>query len=279
MNIDGCHVLSDCINTVGSFYCQCHDGYEFEDDTNSTCINIDECVVTPPCDINANCTDTVGSFDCECNDGYSGNGTFCEDFDECTHDTDGCDINAWCNNTIGSFDCYCNIGYEFVNGSDICSDINECLDSNATDHSCSYVPEGICTNTEGSYECSCPQGMGGNGTKVDPCYETITCDANEVIDKCANLNCYTTCETYLNYQNDSCPVSNQTRALALQLLSYDEDLEDGIISLEQYEHKKFLLFEEPNEKDEDDFDEIEYDDEEEEEDSVGFFDVLGSMQD
>merc|ERR1712187_358773 len=149
--------------------------------------------------------------------GFVGNGTFCSDFDECTGNTHDCDPNASCNNTVGSFYCYCNTGYEF-NASDICIDINECLSPNDTEHDCSYDPEGICTNTAGSYECSCPQGMGGNGTKADPRYETIVCGPNEEIDACANLNCFTTCETHLNYLNDSCPVDNQTLSVALAAL-------------------------------------------------------------
>ena len=38
------------------------------------------------CDVNANCTNTVGGFECECNEGLFGNGTHCEDINECADD-------------------------------------------------------------------------------------------------------------------------------------------------------------------------------------------------
>merc|ERR1712025_645256 len=109
-------------------------------------------------------------------------------------------------------------------GTDHCIDIDECARYNeTTDHECSYEPEGICTNTIGSYECSCPQGMGGNGTLDDPCYETIVCLDNEEIDACANLNCYKTCDSYLNYLADVCPVGNSTRIKANRLLLLEQE--------------------------------------------------------
>ena len=69
---------------------------------------------------------------------------------------------------------------------------------------------GICSNTIGSYECSCPDGMGGNGTIEEPCFERFDCDKNEVISACANLECFATCATFLNYQSDICP-KNETQ--------------------------------------------------------------------
>ena len=36
------------------------------------------------CHIDANCTNTDGGFECECYDGFSGNGTYCEDVNECS---------------------------------------------------------------------------------------------------------------------------------------------------------------------------------------------------
>ena len=49
------------------------------------------------------------------------------------------------------------------------------------------------------------KGMGGSATNSDPCYELVTCEANQTIDACANINTYATCETYLNYLNDTDP--------------------------------------------------------------------------
>ena len=49
---------------------------------------------------------------CECNDGYTGDGTACEDIDECAEAIDNCHEQASCTNDMGSFSCVCNQGYE-----------------------------------------------------------------------------------------------------------------------------------------------------------------------
>ncbi len=41
------------------------------------CVDIDECLETPPCDMNAICSNTDGSLDCTCNSGFFGNGYVC----------------------------------------------------------------------------------------------------------------------------------------------------------------------------------------------------------
>ena len=63
--------------------------------------------------MNAACTDNIGSYDCSCNTGYLGDGSTCEDINECNETSlmHNCDINATCNNTDGSFTCTCHRGY------------------------------------------------------------------------------------------------------------------------------------------------------------------------
>ena len=70
-----------------------------------------------------------------------GNGTFCEDLDECLFDIHNCGENSFCVNSYGAFECECNPGFEFdSNGT--CVDVNECLAPDTNDHKCSYDPEG-----------------------------------------------------------------------------------------------------------------------------------------
>ena len=75
---------------------------------------MDECAdSTHNCDINDSYTDNDGSFSCACNLSWEGDGTTCNDFDECSiallrnllHNGD---VNAGCVNPAGSFSCGCN---------------------------------------------------------------------------------------------------------------------------------------------------------------------------
>ncbi|XP_028412098.1 fibrillin-1-like [Dendronephthya gigantea] len=71
--------------------------------------NINECHYR--CHHNATCNKTIGSYTCVCNEGFTGNGTVCEDVDECALETHTCDLDATCNNTIGSYTCTCKDGF------------------------------------------------------------------------------------------------------------------------------------------------------------------------
>ena len=98
MGISGCS--QECVNTVGSYYCGCDDGYLLLSD-NHTCtghltteiyiiiitiINIDkdECMTEANiCD--QLCINDPGSFHCACNTGYllKSNGITCTSMQQC----------------------------------------------------------------------------------------------------------------------------------------------------------------------------------------------------
>ena len=87
-NADLCLNDGTCINTDGSFHCQCLTGY-----TGITCesgetfysgqsnglrielkklsLDVDECM-TQPCENDGQCTNSVGSFSCACTPQWSG---------------------------------------------------------------------------------------------------------------------------------------------------------------------------------------------------------------
>merc|ERR1712136_705181 len=175
--LNNCGANAICTNTVGSYSCACAVGYTGD---GITCVDINECALTPAvCDVNAICLNVEGSYSCNCNAGYTGTGIpgDCVDINECTSGATACSANAVCSNTIGSFTCACATGYERQSGdggppapeSLICVDINGC--TRGTDN-CNDVT-GVCTNTEGSFTCSCIAGYQGDG---------ITCtDINECL--------------------------------------------------------------------------------------------------
>ena len=98
-NQGACPVSAVCINTQGSFICQCNNGFE-----GHLCTDVDECSTNAAgCDMNADCINTdlgvatvflskaldlinrfhykhpmsEGSFKCDCRIGYYGNGVIC----------------------------------------------------------------------------------------------------------------------------------------------------------------------------------------------------------
>lgn len=98
-----------------------------------------------------------GTLRCVCPSGYSdenGDGSVCEDKDECaaaTHDCDA-DPEASCENVDGGFECTCPLGYEGDgHGDDGCTDRDECADPDFND----CLSEEQCTNSPGGHSCGC----------------------------------------------------------------------------------------------------------------------------
>ncbi|XP_072048085.1 uncharacterized protein [Amphiura filiformis] len=201
---DNCNpVNGTCTNTIGSFTCSCKAGY---DGDGIICTELNECG-SNPC-LNGECIDQINAFECNCNGtGYEGN--FCQiDIDECDRSTDDCNpVNGTCTNTIGSFTCSCKAGYD--GDGIICTELNECgsnpclhgecmdrintfecncngtgyegffcqIDIDECDRdkdNCNPV-NGTCTNTIGSFTCSCIAGYDGDGII---CTELNECDSN-----------------------------------------------------------------------------------------------------
>jgi len=138
-DINECHAqpcsgpTSSCENVPGSHQCFCGEGYEL-DDTESICVDIDECQTLGQC-MMGQCWNTLGSFEC-CT-------TTTHDFNELTGE---CTLKNPCE------DFNCDSGYEckvtntLLNEAE-CVDIDECDQVNT----CNEVEE--CRNTDGSYVC------------------------------------------------------------------------------------------------------------------------------
>lgn len=195
-----------CVNTQGSFRCECFPGYVLQEDT-FTCAqeaahednrlkendraaaeptsppppppptepaaSLDLCEGNHPCQ--QQCTSVGGRLQCSCFPGFSllADGHSCEDINECSSPR-ACQLNQRCVNTVGSYTCLrlisCPQGYR-VN-SDICEDVNECAEQS---HDCG--PGFECVNTQGSFRCNpkpqCAVGFQrdahGNCLDIDEC--------------------------------------------------------------------------------------------------------------
>ncbi|GAA50962.1 neurogenic locus notch homolog protein 3 [Clonorchis sinensis] len=194
----GCQHL--CVNTYGSFRCECHDGYQIDPRDPSRCVASETC--------ETRCTRGQGYCDeqrrCQCYSGFEGE--WCEqDVDECRAGTHSCE--QVCVNTQGAYECRCNQGYEpdphypnrcrpvgchppCVRGQGTCSEAGRCVctpgftgidcaedeDECATGrHKCMQR----CVNTYGSYLCQC-----------DPGYRTDPSDMTRCLPEACDPQCY-----------------------------------------------------------------------------------------
>ena len=201
-----------CMNTEGSYFCGCRDGFsKIEKNNRNECNDINECRNENSCPENGSCQNTEGSFRCLCDFGYEMKDGLCNDVNECTSNVTKCDENADCYNTDGSYECSCREGHYgsgescikgqcnnavcfgnkqcvsltkmdcecregfLLNTIGNCSDIDECSAVNDCDE------HAECVNLAGSYACSCQPGFYGNGSScsVGNCTDDV-CPLHEV---------------------------------------------------------------------------------------------------
>ncbi|KAG9337036.1 hypothetical protein JZ751_029895, partial [Albula glossodonta] len=147
-----------CINTDGSFRCECSFGFRL-DFTGINCEDINECELGSPCG-NGTCTNVIGAFECTCDEGFEpGPMMSCEDVNECAQNPLLCAFR--CVNTVGSYECKCPKGYVLREDGRMCRDLNECSTKPG------ICVNGRCENTVGSYRCKCDQGFSANPTQTE----------------------------------------------------------------------------------------------------------------
>ena len=128
----------------------------------------------------------------------------CVDIDECLQSTSLCQ-GMKCRNAIGSFQCYCEVGF-YANGSNTCTDINECLSNPCED---------VCVNKEGSYECACKDGYGLTATNggtscvdIDECQQNASlCQGMKCRNAMGSYQCY--CEVGFYANGNACTDINE----------------------------------------------------------------------
>ena len=162
-----CPKKSLCRNSSGNYTCLCDDGFR-----GDSCQDIDECSIVSTCHANAKCTNSYGSYECSCNNGFYGDGESCK-VGQC--DDRRCPSNQRCILPTSN-DCECKEGYSYDEKTKACQDTDECM----LDHEVRGCDKNsVCTNTKGSYNCTCDLGYFGDGK---------TCEKGSCTDDLCSLN-------------------------------------------------------------------------------------------
>ncbi|XP_033109887.1 fibrillin-2-like [Anneissia japonica] len=157
-----------CINTPGSYYCDCEKGFELSPNAR-VCKEIDECATQLRLTCDQDCVNFPGGYRCQCFDGYSQEEDGCQDINECEPKPEDCHT---CTNLPGSFTCQCNPGFVPNENQTSCLDINECMINNG---GCQHV----CANSLGGHNCRCRAGYQGTDRTNRVCVDINECQNSD----------------------------------------------------------------------------------------------------
>lgn len=214
----GVCINGKCVNTVGSFICQCPSGMTV-DASGRTCIDLrtEQCYLSHEDErcgspisgrhrVDACCCSVGLAWGPECDEcpekgtpdynllcprgpGFSHRGDFIngkpflKDINECKMIHSLC-TNGRCRNTIGSFRCRCDSGYALDSDERNCTDIDECRISP------DLCGHGTCVNTAGDFECECFPGYESGFMMMKNCMDINECERNPLL--CRGGDCINT---------------------------------------------------------------------------------------
>ncbi|KAJ8029879.1 Fibrillin-1 [Holothuria leucospilota] len=199
--IDGCSTYGtnctngECYSVDGEERCLCFRGYNTSRNDSTICEDIDECDLYPY-GCSQICNNNIGGYTCACYNGFKidpADNSTCNDVNECLEGLSSCDPAVeTCVNEYGNYSCVCLVGYFRNSTTGPCTDIDECTDNSP----CSS--DAICTNLDGSFNCSCKDGFSGNGFECS--------DINECISVTQPHNCalHATCTNFPGGFNCMC---------------------------------------------------------------------------
>ncbi|XP_078103309.1 latent-transforming growth factor beta-binding protein 4 isoform X2 [Sander vitreus] len=190
-SVGACETDRVCVNTIGSFRCNCQPGYRTSG-LGRQCRDINECLEGDFCFPRGECVNSPGSYTCVCSQGFtlSDNRTACIDVDECVKS--GVCLDGRCVNTAGSFQCQCQTGFTTNPEGTACLDVNECANETVCgDHA-------ICNNLRGTYQCVCDRGFssvadGKACVDVDECVKSGVCLDGRCVNTAGSFQCQ--CQT------------------------------------------------------------------------------------
>ena len=188
--------------------------------------DIDECAAGENnCSVNAICSDIVGgedSFQCTCNTGYTGNGVNCTS--EKVKIIHACTVSFYL--------------YFFY----IYTDIDEC-----SSNSDNCAEQATCSDTEGSFLCSCNTGYSGDGIN---CNGIVIISFNTLLFSILHLNKNTVTVTIIDYVYFTqilmnvvlicTTVLNRLHVITLMAVSYVHVILDGL-EMEQIVVVSYLM--------------------------------------
>jgi len=146
--VHNCHAQGKCVNTPGSYYCRCVSGFQGD---GYTCMDLDDCD-PDPCG-----NEQLEKVSCKTDGVENPTGLYTCALSSTLNAFSGIAADKLRCKDLGANSYQCNVcpGYE---GGISPSDINECV---ANTDLCSS--NAACTNTEGSYKCTCAS------NHYDPC--------------------------------------------------------------------------------------------------------------